>query len=432
MANPRAALLEVLPLAAAAIERRRLLSGSPASSWQPEPYQVPPPEDGDWLYWLFIAGRGTGKTGTGSHFIDSYARAHPGHRIGILAPTLGDARDLCIEGETGLLAMNPTISFNRSWGELRWPNGTRGQLFGTYTPEDVERLRGPQHHLVWWDEFCSSRQLNAAWDMMRFGLRLGARPRVLITSTPKPHPKLIELLKDPASIQALMPDGRRPSTDDNPHLHPDVRAKLFETYAGTTLGRQELSAEILTDVEGALWTRAQIERDRVREAPPLLRIVVAVDPPGGSSKRNAEAGIVAAGKGEDGDAYVLRDVSEHLSPEKWAARAVQLYYDLEADLIVAEKNFGGEMVEYTIRTIDPKVPVKLVSASRGKRIRAEPVAALDEKGRVHHVGALPTLEDQLCLWVPGSGDPSPDRLDARVWALTELMLERDLGDWKAY
>jgi phage terminase large subunit-like protein len=239
---------------------------------------------------------------------------------------------------------------------------------------------------------------------------------VVITTTPKPRPKLLELLKDPRTVLTTA------HTDDNPHLHPDVRQELYNQYGGTRLGRQELAAEILTDVPGALWTRDKLEENRVREAPPMLRIVVAIDPSGGSTEGHAEVGIVAAGRGQDAHAYVLRDVSDRLAPERWARRAVQLYHELKADRIIAEGNYGGAMVEATIKAVDPTVPVKLVNASRGKQLRAEPVSALDEQGRIHHVGMLAELEDQLCNWVPDSGDASPDRLDARVWAITELML----------
>lgn len=383
-------------------------------TWKPLPYQSPP--EGDWLYWLLVAGRGTGKTDAGAHFVDRYATETPGVRIAVIAPTTGDARSVCVEGETGLLAANNRIRFNRTWGELEWPNGSTAKLFGAYAPDDAERLRGPQHHLVWCDEFAAWRQLKSCWDMMRLGLRLGVHPRVIITTTPRPRPKLIELLSDPRSVVTTA------HTDDNPHLHPDVRAELYAQYGGTRLGRQELAAELLTDVPGALWSRDKLEENRVRDHPELRRLVVAIDPSGGASEGHAEVGIVAAGKGSDGHAYVLRDVSERLAPERWARRAVQLYHELKADRIVAEKNYGGEMVSYTIKTIDPEVPVKLVSASRGKQLRAEPVSALDEQGKIHHVGTFPTLEDQLCSWVPDSGDPSPDRLDARVWAITELML----------
>lgn len=407
----RYAVLEALPLAAASLKYRRQHA---KAAWQPLEHQRPP--DGDWLYWLLVAGRGTGKTDAGAHYVDDYARNHPGARIAIAAPTTGDARATCVEGETGLMVVNPTIEFNRTWGELKWPNGSRAQLFGAYTPDDAERLRGPQHHLLWADEFAAWRQITACWDMLRLGLRLGPRPHAIITTTPKPRPKLIELLKDPRSVITTA------HTDDNPHLHPDVRAELYKQYGGTRLGRQELAAEILTDVPGALWNRDKLEENRVTDAPAMLRIVVAVDPSGGSTEGHAEVGIVAAGKGADAHGYVLRDVSERLAPERWARRAVQLYYELKADRIIAEKNFGGDMVEYTIKTIDPNVPVKLVNASRGKQLRAEPVSALDEQGRIHHVGMLADLEDQMCSWVPDSGDPSPDRLDARVWAITELML----------
>jgi predicted phage terminase large subunit-like protein len=363
-----------------------------------------------------MAGRGAGKTHAGARYVDDLARRHPGVRVAVIAPTVGDARAICVEGESGLLRLNPTIAFHRSWGELRWPNGSLGQLFGAYTPEDVERLRGPQHHVAWCEEFAAWRQIQACWDMMRLGLRLGDRPRAVITTTPKPRPKLLELLKDTRTVLTTA------HTDDNPHLHPDVRAELYSQYGGTRLGRQELAAEVLTDVPGALWTSDRLEQNRVRDYAGLLRIVVAIDPSGGSSDGHAEVGIVAAGKGADGHAYVLRDVSERLAPERWARRAVQLYHELKADRIIAEANFGGQMVESTIKTIDPNVPVKLVTASRGKRLRAEPVSSLDEQGRIHIVGAMPMLEDQLCNWQPDSGDPSPDRLDAMVWAITDLLL----------
>lgn len=402
----------------------RLFDFSPASDqsvatttsqpWTPLPHQTPP--DGNWLYWLLIAGRGTGKTDAGAHYVDRFARDHPGARIAIIAPTTGDARAVCVEGETGMIAANPSIRFNRTWGELLWPNGSSAKLFGAYNPDDVERLRGPQHHLVWCDEFAAWRQLKGCWDMMRLGLRLGSRPHVVITTTPKARPKLIELIADPRAVIT------RAHTDDNPHLHPDVRAELYAQYGGTRLGRQELAAELLTDVPGALWNHDILERNRVREAPVLLRVVVAVDPSGGSTEGHAEVGIVAVARGTDGHAYVLRDVSDRLAPERWARRAVTLFHELQADRIIAEQNFGGQMVESTIRTVDPQVPVRMVSASRSKRLRAEPVSALDEQGRIHIVGSLPALEDQLCNWVPDNGDPSPDRLDAYVWAVTALML----------
>lgn len=385
--------------------------------WIPLPHQKPP--DGNWLYWLLIAGRGTGKTDAGSHYVDNYAKAHPGSRIAIIAPTTGDARTVCVEGETGLLAANPAIAFNRTWGELRWPNGSRAQLFGAYAPDDAERLRGPQHHLVWAEEFAAWRKIKECWDMMRLGLRLGDRPHVIITTTPKPRKKLIELLKDARSVVT------RAHTDDNPHLHPDVRAELYAQYGGTRIGRQELAAELLLDVPGALWTFDRLEENRLHAAPDMARVVVAVDPSGGHGEENDEQGIVVSGKGIDGRGYVLADRSCKLSPDGWAKRAIQAYIDFKADRIVYENNFGGEMVEATIKaaatSMRVTVATKAVHASRGKVVRAEPVAALDEQGRVSHVGSFPDLEDELCSWTPDSGI-SPNRLDAHVWALTELML----------
>lgn len=377
------------------------------------------PPDGDWLYWLLIAGRGTGKTDAGAHYVDNYARGHPGHRIAIIAPTTGDARTVCVEGETGLLAANSAIAFNRTWGELRWPNGARAQLFGAYNPDDAERLRGPQHHLVWCEEFAAWRKIKECWDMMRLGLRLGDHPHAIITTTPKPRKKLIELLQDTRAIVTTA------HTDDNPHLHPDVRAELYAQYGGTRLGRQELAAEMLLDVPGALWTHDRLEEYRVREAVDMARVVVAVDPSGGHGEDNDEQGIVVAGKGIDARGYVLADRSCKLSPDGWGRRAVQAYLDFKADRIVYEQNFGGEMVAAVIgtaaRAMGVTVATKAVHASRGKVVRAEPIAALDEQGKVSHVGTFPEMEDELCSWTQDSG-VSPNRLDARVWALTDLMI----------
>lgn len=395
--------------------------------WKPLAYQKVP-LGSDWVYWALVAGRGTGKTQSGAFYVDEYAQRHAGHRIGIIAPTLGDARATCVEGETGLFSINRDIKFNRSWGELRWPNGAVGQLFGAYGPDDVERLRGPQFHLVWCDEFAAWRQISPAWDMMRLGLRLGSRPHAIITTTPKPRPKLMELLQDKQTRIALTDDGRIPTTEDNPHLHPDVRAELYRQFGGTRLGRQELGGEILTDVPGALWKRDTLELCRVSEHPDLVRVGVGVDPSGGTEEEHDEQGIIVSGLGVDGHGYVLADRSCKLSPDGWGRRAVQAYLDFKADRIFVEKNFGGDMAIATIQTaaraMGESVPVTAVSASRGKAVRAEPVAALYEQQRVHHVGSQPQLEDQMCNWVPGSHDGSPDRLDGLVWVLSKLMLNQ--------
>lgn len=376
---------------------------------------------------MLLGGRGSGKTDALAHFVDEHVQGPPcapgypgGHRPAIIAPTLGDAVESCVNGPSGLRMHNPEVRLIQTAGgtHARWPNGVEAKLFGAFTPEDVERLRaGGNRCLVWAEELAAWHRLDDAWDHMTLGLRLGVRPRVIASTTPKPRPKLKALMQAPGT------ELTHARTDDNPYLHPDVRAKLYDLYGGTRLGRQELTAELLEDVPGALWTRERLERNRVLETPQLARVVVAVDPSGGSSEGHAEVGIVACGRGVDGHAYILRDVSERLSPERWARRVVDLYHTLKADRIVAEKNYGGEMVEHTLRTVDPTVPVRMVNATRGKRIRAEPVAALDEQAKLHLVGTgLALLEDQLTQWVPDSGDPSPDRMDAMVWGITELML----------
>ncbi|HXI15174.1 MAG TPA: terminase family protein, partial [Chloroflexota bacterium] len=351
----------------------------------------------------------SGKTMAAAHYVDAQAMAHPNWRIAIAAPTLGDARTICVEGETGLLGINPRIEFNRSWGEIRWPNGAKGQLFGAYTPEDAERWRGPQHHLVWAEELAAWRQLDTCWDMMRLGLRLGERPRVVIPTTPKARKRLISLLADPHTTVTTA------HTDDNPYLHPDVRAELYAKYAGTRLGEQELAARLLLDTPGALWVRERLDEHRRSEAPDMARVVVAVDPSGGDGPENDEQGIVVCGKGVDGRGYVLADRTCKLSPDGWGRRAVKAYLDHAADRIVYEQNFGGQMVESVIKTaaqaMGVEVATKAVHASRGKAVRAEPIAALDEQGRISLVGSHPALEDELCSWTPESGK-SPNILDA--------------------
>jgi len=376
---------------------------------------------------LLLGGRGSGKTDALAHYVDVHVNGRPcapgypgGHRPAIIAPTLGDAVESCVNGPSGLRMHNPDVRLVQTAGgtHVRWPNGTEAKLFGAYTPEDVERLRaGGNRCIVWCEELAAWPRLTEAWDHMTLGLRLGNRPRVVASTTPKPRPKLKALMQDSST------ELTHAKTADNPYLHPDVRAKLYELYGGTRLGRQELTAELLEDVLGALWTRERLEANRVHEAPPLTRLVVAVDPSGGGGEGHAEVGIVACGRSADGHVYIVRDVSERLSPERWARRVVDLYHSIKADRIIAEKNYGGEMVEHTIRTVDASVPVRMVNATRGKRVRAEPVAALDEQGKLHMVGSeLEQLEDQLASWVPDSGEASPDRLDAMVWGVTELVL----------
>ena len=363
---------------------------------------------------MILAGRGAGKTRAGAEYVLEHLETF-GHaaRVGIGAPTSADVRDVCAEGPSGLIsiAKDRFTSYNRSLGEAHHVNGGYVKFLGA---EEPARWNGPQWSLLWADELALWNQ--DSWEQAQFGLRLGNHPRAIATTTPKAR----KFVRDLAELPTTAVTTARMA--DNPHLSELVIRRLEDRYGGTRLGRQELNAEWLDDVPGALWLRETLDRNRIHLQPDLTRIVVAIDPSGGSTEGHAECGIVAAGKGANGHAYVLRDVSERMTPERWARRAVQLYYELKADRLLAEKNFGGDMVASTIRAVDPNVPVKLVTASRGKRLRAEPVAALDEQGKIHHVGALPILEDQLCSWVPDAGDPSPDRLDARVWAITELML----------
>jgi len=373
---------------------------------------------GDWFVWLALAGRGWGKTRVGAEWTRKKALSKPNQRIAVIAPTIADARDTCVEGESGLLAVIPPeliVKWNRSMSELDLTNGTHIKMFSADEPE---RLRGPQHHWAWCDELAAWRYPNA-WDQLMFGLRLlGGQPRVVVTTTPKPTPLIRELV---ARKDVHLSTG--PTSENMANLAPSALAHLEAKYAGTRLGRQELEAEILEDIEGALWSREMIEACRVdKEGAPggYKRVVVGVDPSGGGQ---SEVGIVAAGLGADGHAYVLADGSGHLSPNAWGAKVTSLYTELEADRVVGERNYGGDMVQAIIRQSDPTVSYKDVSATRGKLVRAEPIAALYEQKKVHHVGAFPELEDQQCTYIPGESK-SPDRMDALVWCLTELMLGR--------
>jgi phage terminase large subunit-like protein len=373
------------------------------------PHQTPPP--GDWRGWLLLAGRGAGKTYAGAAWLLSGLQ--PGERIAIVAPTFGDARDTCMEGPSGLLALarehGYTIdSYNRSMGEA----SINGAFLKLYSADQPDRLRGPQHHRIWFDELAAMRYLDTTMDMAMMGLRLGTDPRWMATTTPRPLPRIKALLQDATVVHT------RATTYDNPHLPAAFQTVILARYQGTTLGRQELNAELLDDVPGALWTRTTIEQHRVLQAPVLKRIVVGVDP--SASSDGAETGIIVAGIGDDDHGYVLDDRSVQGSPAAWARAVIAAYHTHYADKIIAERNNGGEMVEQTIRSTDggKQLPIRAVWASRGKQTRAEPVSALYEQGRVHHVGAFGTLEDQLCSWLPGM--QSPDRLDALVWALSAL------------
>jgi predicted phage terminase large subunit-like protein len=389
-----------------------------------------PPKDDEWSIWLLLGGRGAGKTEAGARFVDSHANGTPclqgatPHRIAIVAPSHDDAVNTCVRGETGILAANPRILFRpgaAKMADLTWPNGAEAELFGTFAPEDVERFRGPQHCLVWGDEFAAWRKLDESWDMIQFGLRLGPKPRMVLTTTPKRRGKLRDVIADPGTRIS------RARTADNPGLPEERRAKLYEMYGGTTLGRQELDAELIEDVDGALWTRELIRYDQPPvvypkgvTTPDFLRIVVAVDPAVTSRAESDETGIVVVAQGSDKRAYVLDDLSCRVSPADWARRAVQALKTYNADRIVAEANNGGDLVSTVIGAVDPLAPVTLVRAARGKVTRAEPVAALYEQGRVSHTHPFPELEDQMCSYTGAPGEDSPDRMDALVWAMSEL------------
>lgn len=335
--------------------------------------------------------------------------------MNLIGATADDARDIMIEGESGILAVcpdNERPQYVASKRRLEWPNGAISLIF---TADEPERLRGKQSMKLWMDELAAWRYPEA-YDQAMMGLRLGAKPQAIITTTPKPTKIIFDLIKDPRNI---ITTG---STYENrANLSGGFFDYVIKKYEGTRLGRQELNAELLTDAPGALWKREQIDASRVLKAPELDYIVVGVDP--SASSNGDEAGIITAGrKGED--YYTLADDSLQGSPDAWARAVVTAYHRHKANLIVAEKNNGGEMVEAVIKQVDNTVPVKLVHASRGKATRAEPVAAIGEQGRDHHVGAFPALEDELCLWMPG--DASPNRLDAKVWAITELL---DSSGW---
>jgi len=379
--------------------------------------QTPP--DGDWSTWLIMAGRGFGKTRTGAEWVKEQVCVSPG-RYAIIAPTFGDARDTCIEGDSGLRAICPQSmisTYNRSMGEIEFFNGSRVKLFSADEPD---RMRGPQHHGAWADELAAWKYEDA-WDQLLFGLRLGDDPRAVVTTTPRPTPLMRRLIVDPRVIVT------KGSTFDNAaNLAPSALAQLKAKYEGTRLGRQELNAELLDDTPGALWTRAMLDLcQHEGKLPEFARVVIGVDPPAGEDGEAAECGIITAarvGAGLTSTAVVLGDQSMQGSPNEWGQAVIDAYHAAKADRIVVEINQGGAMVKAILRSIDPTVAITEVRATRGKQARAEPIAALYEQGRVTHGRVFAQLEDQLCSWAPGTGQKSPDRMDALVWALTDLML----------
>lgn len=399
------------------------------------PEQLAPP--GTWDYWLILAGRGFGKTRSGAEWVHQEVAAGT-RRIALVARTAADIRDVMVEGQSGILATaHPARrpKWNPSNRRLTWPNGA---IATTFSAQEPDSLRGPQYEKAWCDELAAWTYAQATWDQLQMVLRLGKHPQACITTTPRPTPLVRSLIADPGTVVT------RGSTFDNrANLAPSFAAKLIRKYAGSRLGRQELFAEILDDNPGAMWRREVIDACRVPKAPDLRRIVVAVDPAATANAKSCACGIVVVGVGIDGEGYVLEDLSTVASPNEWAEIVVQAYRRWQADAVVAEINLGGSLVEMLLRTIDRNVPFRAVRAARGKAIRAEPVAALYEQRRVHHVGELAELEDQMVQWDPGhlptggvhsgahgaaqaevgEARTSSDRLDALVWGLTDLMVE---------
>jgi predicted phage terminase large subunit-like protein len=388
--------------------------------------QLPP--DGDWLTWLILAGRGFGKTRAGAEWVQENV---PRYGRWILAgATAGDLRDIMIEGESGILAIarepfRPRYEPSKS--RLTWPNGSVALLLSADEPE---RFRGKQAEAAWLDEVAAWRYPEA-FVQLQMGLRLGPSPRQVITTTPRPTPIIRELIADSTTV---VTGG---STYENrANLAPKFFEQVIRRYEGTRIGRQELHAELLTDVEGALWTLAMLDHRKPPMVPAkdgwvpdMLRVVVAIDPAVTNTEGSDETGIIVAGLGHDGRGYILADRSTKASPNDWARRAIAAYDEFGADRIVAEVNNGGDLVESVLRTVRPTIPYRAVHASKGKRTRAEPVSALYEQKRVSHVDTFAVLEDQLTTWEPEAGD-SPDRLDALVWALTDLMLAQSTsGDF---
>ncbi len=405
------ARLARLPPAQAAVLRRRW------DVWGRPDQQAP---TGAWRTWLILAGRGWGKSRTGAEWVRAQATSGRASRIALVARTAADVRDVIVEGESGILAISPPHerpTWEPSRRRLTWPSGA---IATTYSAEEPDQLRGPQHDAAWCDELAAWRYPDA-WDQLQMGLRLGADPRVVVTTTPRPTPLVRALV---ASGTTVVTRGR--TADNARNLAPGVVEALTSRYAGTRLGRQELDGEILDDAPGALWRLAMFDASRVVAAPALRRIVVAIDPAVTSHEGSDETGIVVAGLGHDGRAYVLEDLSGVYPAEQWARRAVEAYRRHRADRVVCEVNNGGDLVASVLRAVDKAVPVTTVRATRGKALRAEPVAALYEQGRVSHVGSLARLEDQCVSWDPAGSDRSPDRLDALVWALTDLVIDQPL------
>jgi phage terminase large subunit-like protein len=381
---------------------------------------------GRWHTWLMLGGRGSGKTRAGAEWVRAQVEGRPlladrrSHRIALIGDTIAQVRSVMIEGVSGLMSVyppheRPKLEVSRN--QLVWSNGTIAQMFAA---DDPDSLRGPQFDAAWCDELCKWRQPDLAWDTLQFALRLGRWPQCVITTTPRPIPLLKKVMEDHAAAVT-----RSRTADNARFLSPTFLAEMLRRYGDTLIGQQELEGEIVEERMTGLWKRSFITESRLLARPELVRIVVAVDPPVTSTAASDTCGIIVAGLGADRRAYVIADRSvQGRDPATWAKAAVAAYHDHEADTIVVETNQGGDLLVQTFKSIDARVPVKKVYASRGKFVRAEPVSALYAEGRVAHVGEFVELERQMCDFAADglSQGKSPDRLDALVWAITELML----------
>lgn len=391
--------------------------------------QLPPEAndpDAPWRVWVILGGRGAGKTRAGAEWVRAMAlgeapfASEPASRIALVGETLNDVRRVMIEGVSGLLAVHrdgERPQFEPSRSQLTWPNGTVAQMFSAENPDS---LRGPQFAAAWCDELAKWRLPETTWDMLQFGLRLGSNPQVAVTTTPRPIPLLKRLIADAATVLT-----RTSTVDNEKNLSPGFVAEMTRRYAGTALGRQELEGEIVEDMEGSLWRREWIAENRVRTLPDLAHVVVAVDPPVTATASSDACGIVVCGVTQEGHGYVIADRTvQGREPHAWARAVIATYHEFLADRVVAEVNQGGDLVVSILHQIERNVTVRKVHATRGKWLRAEPIASLYAEGRVHHHGVFEDLEEQMCSFGAGGMQisRSPDRLDALVWALTDLML----------
>jgi len=401
--------------------------------------------EGRWVVWLILAGRGWGKTRTGAETVVKWVNEQPWHpvnspesgfRIALVAETKRDAREVLALGESGLIAVSPPWNkpkYESSKGLITWPSGAFGFL---YSGEEPDQLRGPQFHKAWVDEWAKYQYPVETMDNLELALRLGDNPQMVITTTPRPLPMLKEKIAESTERNSDVIVTRGHTNENRANLAPSYIRRVIKKYEGTRLGLQELSAQILDDVEGGFWSRQLLDDNRVKldaKLPEMVRIGIAIDPATSSNEDSNETGMVAGGKGTDGRMYLFHDLSGRMQPEQWARRAITNYDKFQADFIIGERNNGGDLVKRNIDAMDKEIRVKFkaVWASRGKHIRAEPVATLHEQGKIRFVGHFPELEDQLLFFTPEGyeGVGSPDRAEAFIWLAWFLMLGAKGGDY---